>query len=69
MAFLGGKAQSGELGIVDHETAFEQAMIVIAGERGQAERHRMQAGGFRCQVGQAMTIGRARPSSADHVCV
>ena len=41
MAFLGGKAQPREQGIVDHETAFEQAMIVIAGQYRQAERHRV----------------------------
>jgi len=41
VALLGRKAQPGEQRIVDHETACEQPMIVVAGERRQAERNRM----------------------------
>ena len=33
VALLGRKAHPGEQGIVDHETAFEQPMVVVAGER------------------------------------
>src|SRR6202795_1252033 len=51
MAFLGGEAQPGEQGIVDHETAFEQSMIIVAGQRRQAERNRVQSGRFRRDIG------------------
>src|SRR5665213_2454556 len=51
MAFLGGKAQPGEQGIVNHETAFEQPMIVVAGQNRQTERNRMQPGRLRREVG------------------
>src|SRR5664280_997394 len=51
MPFLGGKAQPGEQGIIDHEAALQQAMIVIAGKLRQAERNGVQSSGFRCDVG------------------
>src|SRR3954453_20458616 len=39
---LGGVTQPGEQRIVDHKALAEQPVIVIAGERREAERDRMQ---------------------------
>jgi hypothetical protein len=42
VSFLGSNAQPGEQSIVNYETAFEQSMIVIAGQCRQAKRYRVE---------------------------
>jgi hypothetical protein len=46
VSFLGSKAQPGEQSIVNHEIAFEQSTIVIAGQCRQAKRYRVESGRF-----------------------
>src|SRR6185369_1066804 len=47
---LGRMARPGEQRIIDDEPAFDHAVIVVAGKCREAERDRMQSGGFRREV-------------------
>ena len=65
MPLLSGKAEPGKQGVVDHETALEQSMVVVAGERRQAERDGVESGCLRgnigpCSVGSAHDQGEPR---------
>src|SRR6185312_7343147 len=49
--FAGGKAQPGEQRIIDTKALLQQAMVVVASQRGKSERDGMQARRFRREVG------------------
>src|SRR5687768_1604587 len=50
MPLLGRMARPGEQRIVHHETALDHAVVVVSGECREAERDRVQSGGFRREV-------------------